>query len=68
MLSNYINKFKTKINTFLKRDYVGQLDSYEKKLSKLFKYGQQKKIRIMIGPSFAIWGASYVLDKSLSFA
>ncbi len=68
MLSNYINKFKTKIDTFLKRDYVGQLDSYEKKLSKLFNYGQQKKLRIMIGPSFAIWGASYVLDKSLSFA
>ncbi len=68
MFIYYLNRVKSKVIFFLKKDYIGRLDSYEKKLRKLFNQVQPKGLRVMIGPSFAIWGASYVMDKSLSFA
>lgn len=54
------------IKVFFKLDWKSRLDQVELKISSEDKKNSQSKLKVLIGPSFAIWPTSYLIDKSLS--
>ena len=68
MIKRLITRSKIKWENLLGLDYTGRLNTYQKNINKNPPKTESKKIKILIGPSFAIWGASYIIDKSLALA
>ena len=65
MLKEYIGRALRKIST---RNGIGILDAFERLIQRKNKEISGKKLRVLIGPSFAIWAPSYALDRSISLA
>ena len=69
MIDAYIKriqiKIHQKINSFV---WNKKLDAVEKKILAHEKKINRKNMRVLMGPSFAIWSPSFALDKSLSLA
>lgn len=68
MINQYLNRIQTKIRKVIGSDWVGKLDAVEKKIIASENKIHRKQIRVLIGPSFAIWAPSFALDRSLSLA
>ena len=69
MINAYIKRIQIKIyqkiNSFV---WNKKLDAVEKKVLAREKKINRKNMRVLMGPSFAIWSPSFALDKSLSLA
>jgi hypothetical protein len=68
VINQYLNRIQTKIRKVIGRDWVGKLDAIESKINRDEHKIPRKNIRVLMGPSFAIWAPSYALDRSLSLA
>ncbi len=70
MITQYYNLVKSTVRKALgnKNDWMEKLNKIEKEIRKSEKYIQRKPLRVLIGPSFAIWPPSYALDRALSLA
>lgn len=63
-----INKIKKKLIEISVNDCYRQLEKIEKRVLIDEKKAVRKNIKVLIGPSFAIWPLSFVMDRSLSNA
>jgi hypothetical protein len=68
MINLYYDLAKSRFQKILSRNWVDKLELIEKRISKLEKDTPEKFLRVLIGPSFAIYPPSYVLDRALNFA
>lgn len=68
MFTNTYNFLKNKLNKFSDSKWKSKLDCLEKKALKLKEKSPTKPLRILMGPSFAIWPPSYALDRCLSLS
>jgi len=64
----YYNYIKLRLLKALGLDWVGKLNKIEKKELKTSKKTHANKLRVLVGPSFAIYPPSFVVDKALSIA
>ena len=63
-----IKKIKKKLIEISGNDCYEQLEKIEKRVLIDEKKAFRKNIKVLIGPSFAIWPLSFVMDRSLSNA
>lgn len=68
MAMELIKIIKSIINKAAGRCWVGALDSIEKSILNANVKLRAKNIRVLIGPSFAIYPPSFALDRSISLA
>lgn len=68
ILNKYYNFIKLTTKAILGKDWKGKLNKIEKKAIRSSIKISEKKLRILIGPSFAIYPPSFAMDKALSIA
>lgn len=70
MITQYYNLVKSTVRKALgnENDWMEKLNKIENEIRKSEKKIQRKPLRVLIGPSFAIWPPSYALDRALSLA
>jgi len=68
MIRKYQNRIQTKIRKLIGKDWLGKLDTIERRVLAGEGKIQRKQMRVLIGPSFVMWEPSFALDKSLSLA
>ena len=64
---NY-KKIKSKLNTIMGSNWLKDLDKLEKIFKKKAKVISSNKLRVLIGPSFAIYPPCFAMDRALSLA
>ena len=68
MINRYYSFFKSSIRKVLAPDWSKKLDKFEGKVARAEKDSAPARLRVLMGPSFAIYPPSYVIDRSLSYA
>jgi hypothetical protein len=68
MTSTFLTAAAKKLNSLIRMDIGGQLDSLEKRVGSQKNSFSSKKIRILMGPSFVMWAPSSILDRTLAMA
>ncbi len=68
MVNKYYNYVKLIAHKALGNDWIGKLNKIEKEIGMLEKEIPRKKLRVLIGPSFAIYPPSFTMDRVLSLA
>lgn len=68
IINKYFNFIKLTANEILGSDWKGKLNKIERKAIKSRNKIREKKLRVLIGPSFAIYPPSFAMDKALSIA
>lgn len=67
-MNKYLNKINIIIRKVFESDWVRKLDDVENKIVVDCNKSPNKKIRVLMGPSFVMFEPSFALDKSLSYA
>lgn len=68
MIRRYFSRLLLEARKALGYDYKGKLKSLEKLVKMHEEPVHRTKLRVLIGPSFAIWPPSFALDRTLSLA
>lgn len=68
MINQYYNRIKSKVQIAFGKDWLGQLNKAEKEIGRSEHKIQRSQLRVLIGPSFAIYPPSFALDRAISLA
>jgi hypothetical protein len=68
MITRYYNYIKSKVQIAFGKDWLSQLNKAEKEIRNSEHKIQSRQLRVLIGPSFAIYPPSFALDRAISLA
>lgn len=68
MIERFYKRLKSGVRKVFKNEWLGKLDGIEKEIRKKEPDRISGALRILIGPSFAIYPPSFILDRALSYA
>ncbi len=68
MTGQHYHRIKVAVRRFLRKDWTAKLDALEADVRNLEQRIENKRLKVIIGPSFAIYSPSFALDRAISYA